>query len=169
MIKTLESLRSRFFWGGTDNKKKISWVAWDCVLRDKNCGGLGIGSLRAANLAMLAKWWWRNRTEPKAIWRKVVHNCGEMGIRRDYRGVWHNITRIEKDLGDIGINLQRLMHQKENGNGWEWDQSSKTYWVRSLRNMIDAIALPISDQKTEWCNWIPSKVNILIYVAGFHK
>ncbi|KVH94789.1 Reverse transcriptase zinc-binding domain-containing protein [Cynara cardunculus var. scolymus] len=35
-------------------------------MSDKRSGGLGIGSLRALNLAMLAKWWWNERSLPRS-------------------------------------------------------------------------------------------------------
>ena len=66
VINILESIRRRFFWGGADDSKKICWVSWDKIMCGKINGGLGIGSLRALNLAMLSKWWWRERTEPLA-------------------------------------------------------------------------------------------------------
>ncbi|XP_071719284.1 uncharacterized protein [Rutidosis leptorrhynchoides] len=35
-------------------------------------GGLNNGSLRAKNLALLGKWWWRFKTETNSIWVKVL-------------------------------------------------------------------------------------------------
>ncbi|GJW11071.1 hypothetical protein Tco_1576898 [Tanacetum coccineum] len=32
---------------------------------------LGIGSLHAANLAMLVKWWWRFHSEPNSLWKST--------------------------------------------------------------------------------------------------
>ena len=92
------------------------------------------------------------------------------GTERAVTGVWSRIQGIEKDLMDMGISLQRLLHQKEDGNGWEWDlESEKKFSVRSLRKLIDAINLPISDQETEWCTWLPSKVNIHMWRVFLNK
>ncbi|KAJ9547474.1 hypothetical protein OSB04_020017 [Centaurea solstitialis] len=111
VLNSLESIQSRFFWGGTDDKNKIRWVAWDCVVSDKKCGGLGIGSLRALNLALLAKWRWRERTEVDAKWRQL----------------------------------------NSDGSGWTWElEAEKIFTVRSLRKLIDAVSLPISDRETDW-------------------
>ena len=52
VIKTLEGIRRRFFWGTWADKTKISWMAWDKVCASTPKGGLGI-----------AKCWWRFRTE----------------------------------------------------------------------------------------------------------
>ncbi|KAL4588543.1 hypothetical protein LXL04_001434 [Taraxacum kok-saghyz] len=54
VINSLESCRSRFFWAGGDCKK-ISWIKWSKVLNNKAEGGLNIRSLKAMNLALLAK------------------------------------------------------------------------------------------------------------------
>lgn len=59
IIEDLEKLRRRFLWGGDDSKRKIHWVSWSKVVASKKDGGLGVGSLKAHNLALLAKWWWR--------------------------------------------------------------------------------------------------------------
>ncbi|GJV25153.1 putative RNA-directed DNA polymerase [Tanacetum coccineum] len=43
-------------------------------------GGLGIGSLKASNHSLLAKWWWRFLNEDNALWSKVIHSIhGPMG------------------------------------------------------------------------------------------
>nr|GEV44463.1 RNA-directed DNA polymerase, eukaryota, reverse transcriptase zinc-binding domain protein [Tanacetum cinerariifolium] len=59
VISYLEKLRCNFFWGGSVDNNKLAWVAWKQVCSSKDCGGCGIGSLLASNLAMFTKWWWR--------------------------------------------------------------------------------------------------------------
>ncbi|GJU58060.1 putative RNA-directed DNA polymerase, eukaryota, reverse transcriptase zinc-binding domain protein [Tanacetum coccineum] len=63
VINQLEKLRRNFFWGGSLDRNKLAWIAWKKVCSSTNRGGLGIGSLYASNLAMLAKWWWRFHSE----------------------------------------------------------------------------------------------------------
>nr|GEV58004.1 RNA-directed DNA polymerase, eukaryota, reverse transcriptase zinc-binding domain protein [Tanacetum cinerariifolium] len=60
VIIQLERLRRHFFWGGSLDRNKQAWIAWKKVCSPSNYGGLGIGSLYASNLAMLANWWWRS-------------------------------------------------------------------------------------------------------------
>ncbi|KAJ9538095.1 hypothetical protein OSB04_030828 [Centaurea solstitialis] len=166
VINILESHRCRFFWGGTDNQKKICWMAWENVIRDKSCGGLGIGSLCSLNMALLAKWRWRERTETDAIWLKVVQHCNleTDNHNRRIKGVWDRIYAVEKELRDLGINLDTLMHLEDDGSRWVWElEANQTFTVRSLRKMIDVISLPLSNQDTEWSKWIPSKVNIFLW------
>nr|GEW39669.1 RNA-directed DNA polymerase, eukaryota, reverse transcriptase zinc-binding domain protein [Tanacetum cinerariifolium] len=49
--------------GGSRDGNKISWVKWDGIISSLGAWGLNIGSLRAKNLALLSKWWWRFRKE----------------------------------------------------------------------------------------------------------
>ncbi|KAJ9536394.1 hypothetical protein OSB04_un000429 [Centaurea solstitialis] len=137
VLNILESPRRRFFWGDSDNTKKISWVVWNKILRDKKNGGSGIGSLKALNLAMLSRWWWREKMEPNANWKMVVDNCV----------------------------VQRGQEQKrDNMNNWRWQlEESGRFTVCSIRSLIDNRSLPPADQKTQWVKWVTSKVNIHLW------
>ncbi|GKD99016.1 hypothetical protein Tco_1382913 [Tanacetum coccineum] len=55
IIKKLESVRQRFFWGGNDEIKKMAWVRWNVMLKKTKVGGLNIGSLKAFNWVLLGK------------------------------------------------------------------------------------------------------------------
>nr|KAJ0214448.1 hypothetical protein LSAT_V11C400195850 [Lactuca sativa] len=72
VINSLERIRMRFFWGGCLESKKMAWIAWDKILAAKEKGGLGVGSLKAQNLALLGKWWWHFRKPPDSIWALVI-------------------------------------------------------------------------------------------------
>lgn len=52
----LKSIRRRFFWGSKDDEKRIFWVKWQQVLKNKKAGGLGVGCLCAKNIGLLGKW-----------------------------------------------------------------------------------------------------------------
>lgn len=72
VIDALDRIRRVFFWGGSEEKARMNWVAWDRTIAPIEYGGLGFGSLKDSNLAMLAKWWWRFRSEKTGLWRRVV-------------------------------------------------------------------------------------------------
>lgn len=55
VINSLERVRKMFLWSGTNPSSKIQWIIWDRIMAPKNMGALGIGSLRAMNLALLGK------------------------------------------------------------------------------------------------------------------
>jgi hypothetical protein len=52
IISALESLFIIFFWGGCENNRKISWVAWNDICVSKESGGLGVRRLREFNIAL---------------------------------------------------------------------------------------------------------------------
>ena len=99
--------------------KKITWVAWDKTINSLDNGGLGIGSLRTHNLALLAKWWWRFKTEEDLLWKKVVtaiHGpSGKLGESSKV-GVWARIANLNKDFENANFPLNTLFSRKL-GNG----------------------------------------------------
>lgn len=119
----MKALGEFFFWGGSFDEKKISWVAWNKVLMPKKNGGLGIRSLLSSNQSLLAKWWWRFKIEPNALWRKIITSIfGNEGALdnscnlSNYSGVWKQIVNLENDLGKVNVNLPSLFKIKI-GNG----------------------------------------------------
>ncbi|KAF5810041.1 putative RNA-directed DNA polymerase [Helianthus annuus] len=113
VLDSLDKIRRVFFWGGSEEKAKMNWVAWDKTIAPIEFGGLGFGSLRDANLAMLSKWWWRFKTEKAALWRKViwaVHHrprawC-DIPVKASVAGPWKSITSIEQVLLAADIDLR---------------------------------------------------------------
>ncbi|KAJ9557516.1 hypothetical protein OSB04_012130 [Centaurea solstitialis] len=123
VLRKLESLRMNFFWVSDETKNKIKWVAWDKVINGREKGGLGIGSLKALNVALLSKWWWRFRSEDGLLWRKVIEalyrNNGALGKDNSTHGssgVWGKIAAIYQDTKRVNIPLDSLF-AKVVGNG----------------------------------------------------
>ncbi|KAJ9550277.1 hypothetical protein OSB04_014322 [Centaurea solstitialis] len=130
ILQELERKRRKFFWGSTDDKKKTAWVAWEKVLNAREKGGLGIGSLRAQNWALLTKWWWRYKTEREATWRKVIAAIhGESGYLGGLtteslkKGVWGSIAAINKAINASNIPIESLF-QRHMGDG-----SNIKFWL----------------------------------------
>lgn len=63
----LQKLCAQFFWGSTEDKRKIHWRSWDRMCLSKEEGGMGFKNLHAYNLAMLAKQGWRLVTNPNSL------------------------------------------------------------------------------------------------------
>jgi len=58
--------------GGSDNRRKISWVDWKTVCRRKEVGGLGVRRIREFNLALLGRWCWRLLVDRNSLWFRVL-------------------------------------------------------------------------------------------------
>ncbi|GKV02337.1 hypothetical protein SLEP1_g14790 [Rubroshorea leprosula] len=71
-IHSLDKIRRGFLWGGAAGEKKINWVKWEHVCKDKKQGGLGVKDLRKFNIALLGKWWGRIVMADKGVWKKVI-------------------------------------------------------------------------------------------------
>ncbi|GJU25341.1 hypothetical protein Tco_1163962 [Tanacetum coccineum] len=111
VLKNLESIRNTFFWGWSGDGKKISWVKWDLLLSSFGAGGLNIWSLRAKNLALLGKWWWRFRKEEGAyglVVKSIYGICGGLGDikamgRVSRGGVWSEIVKIGGEIDGLRL------------------------------------------------------------------
>ncbi|PWA40174.1 RNA-directed DNA polymerase, eukaryota, Reverse transcriptase zinc-binding domain protein [Artemisia annua] len=96
----------------------MAWIAWDKTCSSPSCGGLGIGSLHASNLAMLNN----------SLWKLIITsihgpNGGVTGF--DSLGStsssmplspWNKIMNMNKHLVHADINLQSVFTRKV-GNG----------------------------------------------------
>ncbi|KAJ0533881.1 hypothetical protein HanIR_Chr09g0413511 [Helianthus annuus] len=78
----------------------------------KDRGGLGIDSLWDSNLAMLAKWRWRFKTDNGSLWRKVIWSIHQSSRVWNFiprklvvSGVWKQIVKVAKDVEKLGYNL----------------------------------------------------------------
>ncbi|XP_073266626.1 uncharacterized protein [Populus alba] len=68
-----QKLRS-FLWSGNAERHKICNVSWATVTLPKHAGGLGIGSLKDKNTALLFKWLWRFGLEESSLWKDDIVN-----------------------------------------------------------------------------------------------
>lgn len=120
VIEELEALRRKFIWGVNEHgRNKISWVSWARTIAPKNLGGLGIGSIKAANFALLLKWWWRMMNNGEALWAKVVRSIhGITGrdpdsiSRSKKAGVWLNIVKVGAIIQNLNINFDDFISRK---------------------------------------------------------
>nr|GEV54431.1 hypothetical protein [Tanacetum cinerariifolium] len=72
ILNSMESLRSRFFWVGSQDSRNMAWVKWSQVLSSFKKGGLQIDSLKTFNFALLQKWHWRLLLSPNNMWLSIV-------------------------------------------------------------------------------------------------
>ncbi|GJV95253.1 RNA-directed DNA polymerase, eukaryota [Tanacetum coccineum] len=108
VLKTMESIRSKFFNGVDSSDRKISWVAWDNVLASKLNGGLGVSSFFALNRALLLKWVWRFISGDGSLWCKVIQAIygSKFDLHvTDQPSIWCSILREVKSLKDSGFDF----------------------------------------------------------------
>nr|ABN05720.1 RNA-directed DNA polymerase (Reverse transcriptase) [Medicago truncatula] len=107
-ISSIDSILSKFFWGGSEDLRKISWVGWQRVCKRKEYGGLGVRRLREFNEALLGKWCWRLLVDRGGLWYRVL--VARYGVRNGRledggRGGsfwWKEVGRIRGGEGEGG-------------------------------------------------------------------
>jgi len=72
IIKTISSILRRFLWSGSSNVSKMCKVAWNKVIKPKDHGGLGLGSLQGKNLALIFKWIWHLDSGNVGGWLETI-------------------------------------------------------------------------------------------------
>ncbi|KAJ9555388.1 hypothetical protein OSB04_010002 [Centaurea solstitialis] len=126
--------------------------AWNNIMAKRERGGLGIGSLKALNLALLSKWWWRLKAE-------------------NHLSLWcRSILSINKSLQAVNIDIRSLLIRNStighpgSHSAWTWSLNpSGDFSVCSLRNLIDdTILINTIGLQTRWLISVPSKVNIMV-------
>nr|GEX50686.1 RNA-directed DNA polymerase, eukaryota [Tanacetum cinerariifolium] len=124
VINELEKIRCRFFWGFKDDQKGVVWISWKNTIASRDLGGLGLGSFRAKNLGLLAKWQWRFLNENDAVWNKVIsslygpHGGFNLVGSRLRNGVWQNILNVGGAVDALGISYRHSFKRKV-GSGYE--------------------------------------------------
>ncbi|KAJ0533359.1 putative RNA-directed DNA polymerase [Helianthus annuus] len=115
VIKKLEKIRREFLWGSIEEKEKMKWVAWKNMMTPKDLRGMGLGSLRVMNLAMLSKWWWRFKIEKDSLWRKVIWEIHKnarvwnfIPLKSSITSPWKQIFNIKEDFNAAGVDLESL-------------------------------------------------------------
>nr|KAJ0209170.1 hypothetical protein LSAT_V11C400176000 [Lactuca sativa] len=180
VIKTVEQIHMKFFWGGSMETRKMAWIAWDKILAAKDRGGLGIGSLKAQNIALLGKWWWRLKNFPDSNWAVVIKSIHgpDGGLSRPTatkrrNGCWGTIVNIQNSLDKDQVSFLNHFQQVSNvddSQKWTWSlDPSGLFTVSSLRSHINNIILPYSDGNWTWNPLVPGKINILAWRAGKGK
>ncbi|XP_023729370.1 uncharacterized protein LOC111877058 [Lactuca sativa] len=155
VINTLEKIRRRFLWGGSEEQTKIHWVTWEKVIADKKLGGLGVGSLKALNTSLIVKWFWRLRVEQRALWAKVI------------KGTWKNITGAKKDLEKKGVSIDQVIKKNVQPHGVTWSCGLTTdgeFNVKALRVRLQTQE-PVGIGKFLWVKQVPLKVTSFIWRA----
>lgn len=95
----------KFLWGvGNSEQKNIHEISWENVTKLKEAGGLGLRSMRQANVAFMTKLGWHFLKEKDNLWSTVVRAryCnGRCAIemfcsKREASNVWQGISENAK-------------------------------------------------------------------------
>ena len=100
LIKELEVLISKFWWGHNRDSRKVHWVKWERLCKAKEVGEMGFKEIEKFNETLLAKQVWRMINNSDSLCYRVFKarffpNCSILkakdSIIRFY--VWKSIIR----------------------------------------------------------------------------
>ncbi|GJS12911.1 RNA-directed DNA polymerase, eukaryota, reverse transcriptase zinc-binding domain protein [Tanacetum coccineum] len=186
VINKLESIRSHFFNGVDHNVSKMSFVNWKNVLASKEKGGLGVSTIRvihrfdgklgnphkpsfSSNWIDIVRAIHRlkqksidlhsivnKKVKDISVAEKTAHPSISFSFRREPRSgsELSQMTSLQSHLE--GILLPNMTDK------WVWSLSGDgEFSVSSARKLIDDKTLGMVGSKTNWCKFVPIKVNIL--------
>ena len=73
-IKNIKAMVRGFLWSGRDNEMVSAKVAWGCLIKAKNQGGLGLVDLAHQSKALLGKLFVRNLQPGPDLWKVHLRN-----------------------------------------------------------------------------------------------
>ena len=101
LIKELEILIRKFWWGFSGGDRKIHWVKWDRLCEAKELGGMGFKEIEKFNDALLAKQVWRMINNLDSLCHRVFKarffpDCSILEARDSNVGsyAWKSILRL---------------------------------------------------------------------------
>ncbi|XP_023899904.2 uncharacterized mitochondrial protein AtMg00310-like [Quercus suber] len=71
LIKELEIMIRKFWWGYSGGNRKIHWVKWERLCEAKEVSGMGFKEIEKFNDALLAKQVWRMINNPDSLCHRV--------------------------------------------------------------------------------------------------
>nr|KAJ0198887.1 hypothetical protein LSAT_V11C600329680 [Lactuca sativa] len=130
-----------------DHFHSITWeFPSDKVVAPKSEGGLGVGSIRALNMSLIVKWWWRLKEEKESLWGLVIkgiHNLHNKShdylYNSNFSGVRNNIVSMKKDLLKYGLEIRDVfkLQVKSGVNTQFW--TDKWLGLENLKNKFPAL------------------------------
>ncbi|GKD01240.1 hypothetical protein Tco_1171514 [Tanacetum coccineum] len=99
------------------------WIKWDNILASHDKGRLGIGSLKAFNLALLKKWRWRLVTFSDSLWAHMVKAIHGDDTRMKLKG-----CKVSGN-SPLSTRYNRLFHLDANPNCMLADRLSQDTWT----------------------------------------
>jgi hypothetical protein len=124
--KKIVRIQREFLWGGVKGGKKINWLKWSVVCKDRRNGGLGVRDIRFVNLSLLTKWRWRLLSPDRALWKDVLvakygnhilNNVSLLPFRSSSldSSWWKNLIALEKVISSRNWFVEAVGRKVGNG------------------------------------------------------
>ncbi|GAA0171455.1 hypothetical protein LIER_25480 [Lithospermum erythrorhizon] len=152
----INSILANFWWrSDTANKKKIHWLSWKSLCKQKSEGGLGFRDTQSFNQALLCKQAWKLITEPNNPLSQVYEDryfprtsfwAVQLGPKPSY--TWRSILSV-RDLICKGIEwkLASRSNIRVCGHKWITHTHSKTLITPVQEDFHDITVVDLIDSE----------------------
>nr|KAJ0217947.1 hypothetical protein LSAT_V11C300155900 [Lactuca sativa] len=152
---------------------RVTLAKADKLTAPKSVGGMGIGLIQSLNLALLTKWLWQLKNEPRSFWvsiitgiHKLTGESNRLRARNPWSSVWNNIVKSINKLEKINISLEDVMRFDENNGSWVSSfVKNGEFCISALRDRIERASFPVNDGSFPWLRLIPKKVLDFVWRA----
>jgi hypothetical protein len=146
----------KFWWGSSQDRKRIHWIKWSQLCKHKQEGGLGFKGIRAFNEDLLAKQGWKCITQPDSILTRTLKakyfpKCDFLHAKpnRIMSYTWHSILQAGWILKKGGLwNIGNGKSVQIWDDNWLPDQTGHKIWSPkkegTTQSMVHDLILPLS-------------------------
>ncbi|GJT66456.1 RNA-directed DNA polymerase, eukaryota [Tanacetum coccineum] len=172
IVKMLESFRASFFWGSTEDKKKLAWIKWRLLKSPEALWAKVIKSIHGTEAGMDS-----NGCQTNGLWAKIVgtinhlhssdlvplssikYKMGDGSLIRFWIDTWTgNLPLRDRFTRLFHLeNYKECLIQDRTSNGpWSWDWIRPISLGRSLSDytcMLDVIGPVEVGEDRDSCSW----------------
>nr|KAJ0197785.1 hypothetical protein LSAT_V11C700368170 [Lactuca sativa] len=138
VVETPEKSVESFY--GVVTKTRIKSTGWHGtkVLAPKEVGGHGVGSVRALNVGLIVRWWWRLKSESSSLWCQVISSINKLeGKSNDYLSNKQYCASFGEQLKVVS-QLQWLWYLEEKLFSWCGVNVCSSYSVQDLLEFAES-------------------------------
>ena len=155
VCKRLDSLINAFWWGHDPGRKKLHMTNWETITQPKTQGGLGIKKSGPMNKALLAKQYWRIKSNPNSLLSKTLKSkyCPNSDLhshkpKQNASWIWRNImSQDHPQLCQATWRIGRGHNIPITHPAWF---KIKPTAPHSLRNQVTTVVNLINHQNASW-------------------
>jgi len=85
---------AKFWWGSTEQRRKIHWLSWENLGKSKGRGGIGFRGFEEFNIALLGKQCWRLILNQDSLLAKSRYFPRSNFMESSY--AWRSLVKAKK-------------------------------------------------------------------------
>lgn len=111
--KAMDKVTRDFFWGSSEEKKKMHLFKWDVVTQSRDLGGLGIHKTSLRNKAILSGLTWRFIQSPNTLWSSVLKSKygNPSSLYTNHKVVSRTWKNVQDGWKDISSTSRWVIHK----------------------------------------------------------